>query len=66
MSGIETPQGVHRVFSPTSVEEFAQNLYLAMRETDRLGIMELVIHTPRGEGLAEAILDRVKKSAGGR
>ena len=66
MSAIETPLGVHRVFSPASVEEFAQNLYFAMRETDRLGIIELVIHTPKGDGLAEAILDRVKKSAGGR
>ena len=66
MSGIETPLGVHRVYSPTTVEEFAQNLYFAMRETDRLGIMDLVIHTPRGEGLAEAILDRVNKSVGGR
>jgi L-threonylcarbamoyladenylate synthase len=66
MSGIRTPLGVHRVFSPTTVEEFAQNLYFAMRETDRLGIKELVIHTPRGDGLAQAILDRVNKSAGGR
>jgi L-threonylcarbamoyladenylate synthase len=66
MSGIETPHGVHRIFSPGTVEEFAQNLYSAMRETDRLEIMELVIHIPRGEGLAEAILDRVNKSAGGR
>ena len=66
MSGIDTPKGVHRIFSPTSVEEFAKNLYLVMRETDRLGILELVIHTPKGNGLAEAILDRVKKSAGGR
>jgi L-threonylcarbamoyladenylate synthase len=66
MSGIETPHGVHRIFSPSTVEEFARNLYSAMRETDRLEIMELVIHIPRGEGLAEAILDRVNKSAGGR
>jgi len=66
MSGIATPHGVHRVFSPNSVEEFAQNLYFAMRETDRLGFMELVINIPEGHGLAEAILDRVKKSARGR
>jgi L-threonylcarbamoyladenylate synthase len=66
MLGVETPHGVYRVFSPRSVEEFAKNLYFAMRETDRQGYSILVIHTPSGKGLAEAIFDRVRKSAQGR
>lgn len=63
MSHIETPNGVHRISSPQSVEEFAIELYKGMREADRLGFLELVIQTPEGSGLADAIRDRVRKSA---
>ena len=62
---IETPNGVHRISSPVSVEEFANELYKGMREADRLGFEELVIQIPNGSGLAEAIRDRVVKSATG-
>ena len=63
MSHIETPKGVYRISSPLSVEEFAIELYKGMREADRLGFQELVIQTPEGSGLADAIRDRVEKSA---
>ena len=63
LSHIETPNGVHRISSPQSVEEFAIELYKGMRQADRLGFRELVIQTPEGSGLADAIRDRVKKSA---
>jgi hypothetical protein len=49
-----------------TVEEFAIELYKGMREADRLGFQELVIQTPEGSGLADAIRDRVKKSAAER
>jgi len=65
MAHIETPIGVRRISSPVSVKEFANELYHRMRETDRLGFQELVIQTPDGSGLADAIRDRVKRSAAG-
>ena len=43
--------------------EFAIELYKGMREADRLGFQQLVIQTPEGSGLADAIRDRVEKSA---
>ena len=63
MVDVKTPNGVNRISSPTSVEEFANKLYEGMREADTLGFQELVIQTPEGSGLADAIRDRVRKSA---
>ena len=66
MSHIKTPEGVHRISSPASVEEFAKELYSGMRKADKLGFLEIYIQTPLGIGLTEAILDRLKKSVRGR
>jgi L-threonylcarbamoyladenylate synthase len=66
MSQIHTPKGVHRIAAPTTVEQFARELYSGMREADRRGFLELVINTPKGAGLEVAILDRVIKSSRGR
>jgi L-threonylcarbamoyladenylate synthase len=66
MSHIKTPKGVHRISSPTSIEEFAKVLYSGMRKADELGYLELCIQTPVGNGLSEAIIDRLEKSAKGR
>jgi L-threonylcarbamoyladenylate synthase len=66
MAEFSTPLGVYRVSSPTSVEQFAKNLYEVMRHVDSLGYKQLVIQVPNGKGLPEAIADRVRKSAGGR
>jgi L-threonylcarbamoyladenylate synthase len=60
---VNTPQGVHRIAAPRSIEEFARCLYSGMREADNLGYIELVIEIPLGPGLASAILDRATKSA---
>lgn len=66
MSHFETPKGVSRLCSPTSVDEFAAELYRALRRADNLGLVELVIQIPEGDGLAEAIRDRIVRAAGGR
>ena len=60
---VDTPQGVERIAAPRSIEEFARCLYSGMREADNLGFTELVIEIPLEPGLANAILDRVSKSA---
>ena len=59
----ETPKGVVRLASPTSINEFAHDLYQALRKGDRLGLSRIVVRQPEGEGLAAAIRDRLIRSA---
>ena len=66
LESVETPLGVYRISAPKSIEDFARCLYRGMREADNLNFRELVIQVPNGPGLADAILDRVAKSANAR
>ena len=66
LSESETPLGVVRIGAPANEVEFARDLYWALRETDKRGITEIIVIPPVGEGLAEAILERLTKSTGGR
>ena len=63
---IETPDGVIRLAAPTSVEEFAQVLYSALREGDHQNLDSIYIDQPTGDGLAIAIRDRLSRAAKGR
>jgi L-threonylcarbamoyladenylate synthase len=63
---IETPDGVIRLASPISVEDFARVLYAALREGDHQHLDSIYIAQPTGEGLAIAIRDRLSRSAKGR
>jgi L-threonylcarbamoyladenylate synthase len=63
---IETPQGVIRLASPSSDEEFAQILYSALREADAQGLLEVVVVQPIGIGIGVAIRDRLARAANGR
>jgi len=62
-SHVETPSGVIRLASPTSVEEYARMLYSALRQADVLGLETTRVVPPVGEGLAIAIRDRITRSA---
>ena len=64
--GIETPRGMERLASPVTTEEFAHILYSTFRDADRKGLLELVVHPPKEDGLGVAILERLKKAAQGR
>lgn len=66
LSSIQTPDGVYRISSPVNVIEFARDIYAGMRRADDLGISELVIKVPEGQGVEIAILDRLKKASNGR
>jgi L-threonylcarbamoyladenylate synthase len=66
LEDIETPDGVIRLASPISVEEFARVLYLALREGDHQNLDSIYIAQPTGDGLAIAIRDRLSRSAKGR
>jgi L-threonylcarbamoyladenylate synthase len=62
---IQTPEGVIRLASPQSDEEFARVLYSALRAADEQGLAEVVVMQPIGIGIAVAIRDRLKRAAFG-
>ena len=60
---IETPMGVIRLASPKNIDEYARDLYKALRSADRENLEFVVVLQPQGNGLAEAIRDRLKRAA---
>ena len=60
---IPTPQGVVRLASPGTIEEYARVLYQALRSADQRGLEVVVVLQPGGDGLAAAIRDRLQRSA---
>ncbi len=60
---IATPSGVTRLSSPTTIDEFANSLYSALRAADEQGITNVFVVPPQDEGLAEAVLDRLRRAA---
>ena len=58
-----TPIGVIRLASPRTISEFAQILYTALREADNRKLKTVVVHQPKGNGIAFAIRDRLKRAA---
>ena len=61
-----TPEGVIRLASPTNTDEFARDLYAALRKADEMGLAEVVVTQPQGEGIAIAIRDRLERASKGR
>jgi len=66
LSSFETPTGVTRLAAPINIDEFARDLYAAMRMADELGLQEVVIEQPLGGGIAVAIRDRLIRASKGR
>ena len=62
---IPTPDGVIRLASPRTVEGYARDLYAALRLADTKNLDVVVVLQPGGDGLAEAIRDRLARSAHG-
>ena len=62
---IPTPIGSIRLASPDSVEEYARDLYKALRMGDQLGLGKIYVVQPGGPGLAIAIRDRLGKASSG-
>ena len=61
-----TPTGVTRLAAPKNADEFARDLYTALRKADELGLQEVVVEQPQGDGLAIAIRDRLLRASNGR
>ena len=60
-----TPKGVTRLAAPKNSSEFARDLYAALRKADELGLAEVVVEQPQGDGIEIAIRDRLKRAAHG-
>jgi L-threonylcarbamoyladenylate synthase len=63
---IPTPVGSIRLAAPTSIEEYARDLYAALRKGDQLGLDKIYVMQPQGPGLALAIRDRLGKASSGK
>ena len=66
LSTIQTPTGVIRLAAPLDANEFAQQLYAALRRADADVLTEVVVTQPHGDGIAVAIRDRLARAANGR
>jgi len=58
-----TPPGAIRLIAPNNSYEFAQNLYQAFREADRMKLSAVSVVLPTGNGIETAIRDRIIKSS---
>jgi L-threonylcarbamoyladenylate synthase len=63
LSKFQTPPGAIRLASPSSLEQYAKDLYLALRSADQQGLKKISIIIPDGKGLAEAIHDRLRRAS---
>jgi L-threonylcarbamoyladenylate synthase len=63
---VATPQGVIRLASPQTTDEYARVLYSAFRQGDTQGLKTIAVIQPSGDGLAIAIRDRLMRASRGR
>jgi L-threonylcarbamoyladenylate synthase len=66
LADIPTPAGVIRLAAPQTSEAFAHDLYAALREGDAKELKQIVVIQPKGDGIAIAIRDRLKRAAAGK
>jgi len=64
LENIQSPPGSIRLASPKNLEQYARELYEALRSGDKKKLTKIVVIPPEGVGLATAIRDRLSKSAG--
>lgn len=63
LSKFQTPLGAIRLASPNTLEQYARDLYSAIRSADQQGLSRIAVQLPEGPGIAEAIRDRLTKAA---
>ena len=66
LAEVATPIGSIRLASPASIEDYARELYKALRLGDQCGLKKISVVEPEGVGLAIAIRDRLGKAASGK
>jgi L-threonylcarbamoyladenylate synthase len=62
LAKIPTPDGMIRLASPETVDEYGRIFYQSLRKADHQGLAMIVIVPPEGGGLAIAIRDRIEKA----
>jgi L-threonylcarbamoyladenylate synthase len=63
LADIPTPAGLTRLASPKTIEDYAHDLYGALRAGDDQKLETIYVVPPAGEGLAQAINDRLQRAA---
>jgi L-threonylcarbamoyladenylate synthase len=58
-----TPAGLVRLASPETIEDFAHELYTSLRAGDDQHLETIYVVPPTGDGLAQAINDRLNRAA---
>lgn len=63
LAELPTPTGAIRLASPASIEDYAAQLYSALRHADDLGLGRVVAIVPTGDELSAAIADRLLRAS---
>jgi L-threonylcarbamoyladenylate synthase len=63
LAHVPTPDGLVRLGSPATIDDFAHELYGSLRSGDDLKLEIIYVVPPTGEGLAQAINDRLQRAA---
>lgn len=63
LAQMSTPTGLVRLASPETIEDFAHELYSSLRSGDDLKLKTIYVVPPTGDGLAQAINDRLNRAA---
>jgi len=63
LSHISTPNGAIRLAMPINNEQYAHQLYKALRLADQQHLQKVFVVPPTGDGIAIAIRDRLNKAA---
>jgi L-threonylcarbamoyladenylate synthase len=66
LSDFQTPPGVIRLAAPITNEDFARELYGALRDADNQKLVKVVVIQPNGSDIAIAIRDRLQRASAGR
>jgi L-threonylcarbamoyladenylate synthase len=63
LADVSTPAGLIRLGSPETIEDYAHELYSSLRAGDDLKLKAIYVVPPSGDGLAQAINDRLNRAA---
>ena len=63
LAQLPTPNGLVRLATPATMEDFAHELYSSLRAGDDLMLKTIYVLPPNGDGLAQAINDRLQRAA---
>lgn len=63
LAEVPTPEGLVRLGAPETIEDFAHDLYSCLRAGDDQNLEKIYVMPPVGDGLAQAINDRLRRAA---